>query len=64
MNILMITFKRVNFQSGQLTRNSINTGLTIQTDHRALKWMDRLKETNSRLTRWSLALQEFQLKFT
>ena len=33
---------------------------TIQTDHRALQWLDRLKETNSRLTRWSLALQPFQ----
>ena len=34
----------------------------IQTDHRALQWLDRLKETNSRLTRWSLALQPFQFK--
>ena len=33
---------------------------TIQTDHRSLQWLDRLKETNSRLTRWSLALQPYQ----
>ena len=33
---------------------------TIQTDHRALVWLDRLKDKNSRLTRWSLALQPFQ----
>ena len=32
---------------------------TIQTDHRALQWLDRLKENNARLTRWSLALQPF-----
>ena len=32
---------------------------TIQTDHRSLEWLDRLKENNSRLTRWSLALQPF-----
>ena len=32
---------------------------TIQTDHRALEWLDRLKENNSRLTRWSLALQPY-----
>ena len=32
---------------------------TVQTDHRALEWLDRLKENNSRLTRWSLALQAF-----
>ena len=31
----------------------------IQTDHRALVWMDRLKDKNSRLTRWSLSLQPF-----
>ncbi len=33
---------------------------TIQTDHCALEWLDRIKENNSRLTRWSLALQPFQ----
>ena len=32
---------------------------TIQTDHRALEWLDRVKESNGRLTRWSLALQPF-----
>lgn len=31
----------------------------IQTDHRSLKWLDQLKDTNSRLTRWSLALQPY-----
>ena len=29
----------------------------VQTDHRSLKWLNRLKDNNSRLTRWSLALQ-------
>ena len=33
---------------------------TIQTDHRSLEWLDRLKENNSRLTRWSLALQPYK----
>ena len=33
---------------------------TIQTDHRALEWLDRLKEDNACLTRWSLALQPFR----
>ena len=32
----------------------------IQTDHRALEWLDRLKDNNSRLTRWSLALQPYR----
>ena len=32
----------------------------VQTDHRALVWLDKLKDKNSRLTRWSLALQPFQ----
>jgi hypothetical protein len=32
---------------------------TVQTDHRSLEWLDRLKENNSRLCRWSLALQPF-----
>ena len=29
----------------------------IQTDHRVLVWLDRLKESNTCLTQWSLALQ-------
>ena len=33
---------------------------TIQTDHRALQWMDMFEETNSRLTRWSVFLQAYQ----
>ena len=32
----------------------------IETDHRSLVWMERLKHTNNRLTRWSLTLHPFQ----
>ena len=35
---------------------------TIVTDHRSLEWLDRLKENNARLTRWSLALQPFDYR--
>ena len=31
----------------------------LQTDHRTLKWLQSFKEKNSRLARWSLALQPF-----
>ena len=31
----------------------------VQTDHRALEWLDRMKESHSRLTRWNLSLQAF-----
>ena len=31
----------------------------VETDHRALIWMDRLRDTNARLTRWSLLLQSY-----
>ena len=34
----------------------------VQTDHRALQWLDRVKESNSRLTRWSLSLQPYQFE--
>eukprot|EP00731_Ephydatia_muelleri_P002369 Em0001g2369a len=33
---------------------------TIQTDHRSLEWLDRLKDSNPRLCRWSLELQPYQ----
>jgi len=32
----------------------------IHTDHRALQWLDKLRESNARLLRWSLFLQSFQ----
>ena len=35
---------------------------TIQTDHRALVWLNQLKDKNSWLTRWSLSLQPFQFE--
>jgi hypothetical protein len=31
----------------------------VKTDHRVLEWLNRLKDNNSRLTRWSLALQPY-----
>ncbi|XP_043996041.1 uncharacterized protein LOC122844529 [Gambusia affinis] len=29
-------------------------------DHKALKWLERMKDSNSRITRWYLAMQPFQ----
>ena len=34
----------------------------IQTDHRSLEWLDRMKGTNARLTRWSLVLQSYDFR--
>ena len=35
----------------------------IQTDHRTLRWLSNVKDENSRLARWSLALQPYKFKF-
>jgi phospholipid-translocating ATPase len=35
---------------------------TIHTDHRSLVWLNRFKDKNGRLTRWSLALQPYIFK--
>ena len=35
---------------------------TIQTDHHALSYLDNMRTTNSRLTRWAWALQPFQFR--
>ncbi len=40
----------------------LGRSFTVQTDHRALLWLDRLKESNARLTRWSLALQQYSFR--
>ena len=37
----------------------IGRTFTIQTDHKALAWLDSLKDTNPHLTRWSLSLQSY-----
>ena len=36
----------------------------LRTDHRSLIWLDRLKEKNARLTRWSLSLQPYMFTVT
>ena len=43
------------FQGILLGRN-----FTIQMDHQSLEWLDRLKDSNPRLCRWSLGLQLYQ----
>lgn len=32
---------------------------TLETDHKALQWLKKMKDTNGRITRWYLALQPF-----
>ncbi|XP_076844741.1 uncharacterized protein LOC143489530 [Brachyhypopomus gauderio] len=34
----------------------------LETDHRALQWMQRMKDTNARITRWYLSLQPFKFQ--
>ena len=33
---------------------------TLETDHKALTWLERMKDTNGRITRWYLAMQPFR----
>ncbi|XP_026019405.1 NLR family CARD domain-containing protein 3-like [Astatotilapia calliptera] len=33
---------------------------TLETDHKALQWLEQMKDTNGRITRWYLALQPFR----
>ena len=35
---------------------------TLQTDHRALVWLQKIKSHNQRLLRWSLSLQDFDFQ--
>ncbi|KAL3977676.1 G protein-coupled receptor [Sarotherodon galilaeus] len=34
----------------------------LETDHRALQWMSRMRDTNARITRWYLSLQPYCFK--
>ena len=38
----------------------LGRSFVIQTDHRSLERLDKLKDNNPRLCRWSLALQPYQ----
>lgn len=33
---------------------------TLETDHRALLWVNKMKDSNARITRWYLSLQPYQ----
>ncbi|KAK2908410.1 hypothetical protein Q8A73_009483 [Channa argus] len=33
---------------------------TLETDHKALQWLERMKDTNGRITRWYLDMQPFR----
>ena len=35
---------------------------TLITDHEPLRWMAAAKDTNARVTRWFLALQDFRFR--
>jgi hypothetical protein len=36
----------------------------LETDHRALQWLERMRDTNSRVTRWYLSLQPYRITVT
>jgi hypothetical protein len=37
----------------------IGRHFTVQTDHRALQWLEKMKDSNPRLTRWTILLQPY-----
>lgn len=40
----------------------VGSDFILETDHRALKWLHQMKDTNSRVTRWYLSLQPFKFE--
>lgn len=40
----------------------IGKEFTIETDQRALQWLNHMKESNARITRWALSLQPFKFE--
>ena len=43
----------------------ISQEFIAEKDHKALSWLNRMKDTNARLTRWALQIQpyRFELKY-
>lgn len=40
----------------------IGKDFVLETDHRALQWLDKMRDSNARITRWYLSLQPFKFK--
>lgn len=38
----------------------VGKDFTVETDHRALQWLHRMRDSNARVTRWYLAMQPFR----
>ena len=36
---------------------------TVQTDHKPLSWLSQVRDRNRKLMRWSLVLQEYDIKY-
>ena len=53
---------KVSSSSFRIILYRLGRPFTIPTNHRVLEWLDKLKENNSRLTRWSLSLQPFNYR--
>ena len=50
-------------ETGCSSFQGTSIGEEIQTDHRLLEWVDQLKDSNTRLCRWSFGLQPYQYTF-
>lgn len=40
----------------------VGKDFVLETDHRALQWLRRMRDTNARITRWYLSLQPFKFE--
>ena len=47
---------------GSLRYYLLGRSFTLCSDHAPLQWLHRMKDTNTRITRWYLALQPFNFK--
>ena len=47
---------------GALRYYLLGRAFTLWSDHAPLQWLHRMKDTNSRITRWYLALQPYQFR--
>ena len=53
---------KLSIQAFRVYLHVLGKPFVVQTDHRALQWLDRVKESNAQLTRWSLSIQPYQFE--